>query len=132
MAEHLYQAGTFFLANPKKTRELRAAKAPQRKTGDLVEVAYSEVEDPQKSMAELAKKPRFFMGREDQVNVPSWAPVLDNSNVIAPKQIPLRPPWLPWRESSLIPAETVSTVKSGLSPLVIRQSGFAPPTDFSS
>jgi len=128
----LNETSTFFLGHPKAARELAGAKAPMRKTGDLVQTAYSEMDVPQRDMAELAKKPRFFSGHEDQVNVPVWAPLADNASIVAPKDIQLRPPWLPWRAASLIPADTVTSTKYSLGPLTQRQSGFAPCNEYKS
>lgn len=68
----------------------------------------------------------------DDRSVRSSAPAKEvcNHSIVAPKDVPVRPPWYPHSESSKYAADTVSTVRRQLSALAVRQSGFAPPNKF--
>lgn len=55
----------------------------------------------------------------------TFAPKVENWDVIALRSAVSRAPWFPHSESSKYPAETVSTVRRELSAVATRQSGFA-------
>ena len=103
---------------------------PSQSRGDLKELAATQMETPIKDIEKASLSTRFYAGREDMVNKPKWARQQDSP--VAPKGIVIRPVWAGWETSSTWEPVTTSNSRyfGGLSAHCIRESGFAPNTQF--
>lgn len=96
----------------------------------LVKAQLTEAATPGTDIEGMAQAPRYFCGHEDQWRVPTWAP---QTTGYAPTGPNMRAAWTPNTESRMYePLTYVSNTRffTGFTPETIRQSGFAPPTEF--